>query len=489
MVLPLHRTGQITVGNALRLNWLDVCPPPIAQTAAEHDLAGPTGRLALEVGGLGEGAGAETYICGNPPYLGAKKKSDGQVEDMEIAGLRNAKLLDYVAAFIMKGLAYMETYECKMALVSTSSICQGEQVSLLWPRVLNNANIVFAYAPFKWANSAARNAGVFCTIVGLQRLPPRQRLLFGEDSVKACDEISPYLIEGKPVICKPATEAISKLSPMVMGSNPVDGKRLILEREEARALVKAAPAAEPFLRPYGGTEELVSGLSRFCVWIDDERIEDALSVSELASIVERCREYRLDAGRDAKKAARRPHAFCYSTFRNEPALHVGNTIGNAYSFVPAALLQRGYVSSHAAFTIYGKPLIELAIVCSTLHLVWAEAVAGRLGNGVRYGNTVVYNTFPVPKLTEQNRFDLTHAAENILLTREAHFPATIADLYDPEKMPDDLRRAHDENDEVLERIYIGRRFRNDTERLEKLFELYAKIAAEQPQAKKGRKAA
>jgi hypothetical protein len=408
---------------------------------------------------------------------------------MELAGLSNAKLLDYVAAFIMKGLGYMDACECKMALVSTSSICQGEQVSLLWSRVLDKASILFAYAPFKWANSAARNAGVFCTIVGLQRQPPRQRLLFGEDSVKACDEISPYLIEGKPVICKPVTEAVSKLSPMVMGSNPVDGKRLILEREEARHLMNAAPAAESFLRPYGGTEELISGLPRFCVWIDDKRIEEALSVPELAAIVERCRQYRLGAGRDAQKAARRPHAFCYSTYRDEAALHVGNTIGNAYSFVPAALLQSGYVSSHAAFTIYGKPLVELAIVCSTLHLVWAEAVAGRLGNGVRYGNTVVYNTFPVPKLTEQNRCDLTRAAENILLAREAHFPATIADLYDPEKMPDDLRRAHDENDEVLERIYIGRRFRNDTERLEKLFELYTKMAADHPQAKKGRKAA
>ena len=489
MVLPLHKTGQITVGNALRRDWLEVCPPVGATLVEEQDLAGPTGRLALEENGLDEGGRVETYICGNPPYLGSKKKSDDQVQDMELAGLSKAKLLDYVAAFIIKGVEFSESTESKVALVSTSSICQGEQVALLWPRVLDKSYISFAYAPFKWANSAANNAGVFCTIIGIQKSMPTIRRLYTNDQVKVCSDISPYLIEGKAIICVPTPEQISGLAQMVMGSNPVDGKRLILERKEANDLLDQSPAARQFVRPYGGTEELTSGLSRFCVWISDDEAEAAKKIPALSRIIDNCRTYRMEAGRDAKKAARRPHAFCYSTFRDEDAVHVGNTIGNSYAFVPANLVRRGYVSNHAAFTIYGKALVEFSIISSSLHLAWAEAVAGRLGNGVRYGNTVVYNTFPVPKLTQQDKADLTRTAENILLAREAHFPATIADLYDPDAMPDDLRRAHEENDEVLERIYIGRRFRNDTERLEKLFEMYTKITANQPTPKKGKKAA
>jgi hypothetical protein len=169
-------------------------------------------------------------------------------------------------------------------------------------------------------------------------------------------------------------------------------------------------------------------------------------------------------------------------------VHVGNTIGNALPYVPAELKRAGYVSNHNAFTIYGKHLEAFAIVVSTMHRAWADAIAGRLGNGTRYGNTVVYNTFPLPSLTDKNKADLTRCAEDILLAREAHFPATIADLYEVKdgesKMPADLREAHERNDEVLERIYIGRRFRNDTERLEKLFDLYTKMAASTGAAKK-----
>ena len=159
-------------------------------------------------------------------------------------------------------------------------------------------------------------------------------------------------------------------------------------------------------------------------------------------------------------------------------------------FVPADLRSAGYVSNHNAFTIYGCRLDAFAVVVSTLHRVWADTIAGRLGNGTRYANTVVYNTFPVPTLTDKNKADLTRCAADILLAREHHFPATIADLYDPEDMPADLRAAHERNDEVLERIYIGRRFKNDTERLEKLFDLYTKMAAAPAPAKpKKRKAA
>lgn len=477
MVLPLHKTGQITVGNALRVDWPEVCPPIGATMPEGEDVARTTGLMALEDDGPGVSAQVETYICGNPPYLGSKKKTIDQVADMEVAGLGSSKLLDYVCAFIMKGVDYVSSNYGQLALVSTSSICQGEQVSILWPTVLSKSHISFAYRPFKWANSAQNNAGVYCTIVGLTTARPTEKILYSEGQRKSCREISPYLIDGDPIICFPSKDPVSALSPMVMGSNAVDGKRLILDRASANLLRESDPRSNRFIRRYGGTEEMSSGVDRFCLWISDDEVAEANTISGVSDQINECRSYRLGAGRDAQKSARRPHAFCYSTYKHSPFVQVGNTIGNGYAYVLAMLRESGFVSNHNAFAIYGIKMVELSIVLSKLHLTWAEAVAGRLGNGIRYGNTVVYNTFPVPKLTEQDKADLTRTAENILLAREAHFPATIADLYDPEAMPDDLRRAHEENDEVLERIYIGRRFRNDTERLEKLFDLYTRMTA------------
>jgi hypothetical protein len=277
---------------------------------------------------------------------------------------------------------------------------------------------------------------------------------------------------------------------MKMGSNAVDGKTLIYDSPESvRALMAAYPASTNFLRKYGGTQELLSGNHRWCIWISAENLEDACRVPELKQAIENCRTYRNGAGRDARKAASRPYEFCYSTFENEKFIQVGNTIGSSYLFVPADIKEKGFVSNHNAFVIYGAPLVEFAIIISSLHRVWAETISGKLGNGIRYGNTVVYNTFAVPTLTEKNKADLTRCAEDILLAREAHFPATIADLYDPVTMPANLREAHDRNDEVLERIYIGRRFKNDTERLEKLFDLYTKMTATSSKSAKAKAAA
>ncbi len=476
--LPLDQQNWITCDNALRLDWLSICPPTgtAVKLVGDDLFQTPLDQAQIDF----ENEGGETYICGNPPYLGSKKKSPDQVSDMDRVGLGEAKLLDYVAAFIVKGLDYMQQSCASMALVSTSSICQGEQVGLLWPRIFERANIDFAYVPFRWSNSASRNAGVWCTIVGLSKADRRPKHLFAEERVRECDEISPYLVPGPKIIIQTRNKALSPLAPMTMGSNPVDGKRLIVEPAEFSAIVQREPEAKRFLKPYGGTQELVSGEQRYCVWIEDSEIGEASQIPSIQRKIDDCRAYREGAGRDARKASKRPHAFCYSTYQDLPFIRVGNTIGADISFVPATLNANGTVISHAAFAIYGVRLVEFALVVSTLHRVWAETVSGKLGNGVRYGNTVVYNTFPVPPLTEKNRADLTRCAEDILLAREAHFPATIAEMYDPDRMDrdfPDLRAAHDRNDEVLERIYIGRRFKNDTERLEKLFDLYTKMTA------------
>lgn len=471
--LPLDSQNWITCGNALRMDWLGLCPPTGSVIKINTDDLFVTYPDQAQIDY--ENEGSETYICGNPPYLGAKKKSDEQKKDLELHGI--AQQLDYVSAFIIKAADFLKAIKGKVAIVATSSICQGEQVSSLWPRVLKNARIAFAYRPFKWSNSAANNAGVFCTIIGLDNHSRTACRLFDENTEKTCASISPYLVSGDPVICHPTKVSISNLNQMVMGSNPVDGGNLVFEVDFYKSILERDPAADRFIRPYYGTQEFLHSTPRYCIWIEDKDLDLALTIPSIAHQIEECRIYRLGAGRDAKKAASKPHKFCYSTFESRDHIIIGKVIGEKFRYVPADFMPAGSVIGEGALTIYGKNFSEFAIINSTLHRVWAEAVSGRIGNGIRYGNTIVYNTFAVPALTEKNKSDLMRCAEDILIARQSHFPETIAGLYRSDSMPQNLRDAHDRNDEVLERIYIGRRFKNDTERLEKLFELYAKMTS------------
>jgi hypothetical protein len=471
--LPLDTQNWITCGNALRIDWVSVCP----STGTGVKLMGDDlFNTTLDQAQIDfENEGGETYICGNPPYLGGKKKSDDQKLDMELLNIQQQ--LDYVCAFIIKAVEYLKLTKGRAAIVATSSICQGEQVSVLWPEILKTVRISFAYRPFKWQNSAANNAGVFCTIIGLDNALGNSCRLFDGNIEKICSSISPYLISGNSVICYPGKYSISGLNQMVMGSNPVDGRRLIFDKTVAESITSKYPESKGLIRDYYGTQEFLHNLPRKCLWIEDSELDFAKSIPPIAEHIEECRIYRLGAGRDAKKSASKPHRFCYTTFEDKNHIVIGKVFGEKYKFVPADYLPAGSVVSVDALSIYSDNFMEFSIISSTLHRVWAEAVAGRIGNGIRYGNTVVYNTFPLPTLTDKNKQNLVDAARNILLSRESYFPATISQIYDPERTTEfsNVYEAHEINDELIERIYIGRRFRNDTERLEKLFELYTKM--------------
>jgi hypothetical protein len=221
--------------------------------------------------------------------------------------------------------------------------------------------------------------------------------------MKICRSISPYLIEGDTTIVTPRADPISELPKMEMGSNPVDGKHLIFSVESFNKIARETPGAVRFFRRYGGTEEILSGAHRYCLWVKDEEVDEAMRFDSIRQAIESCQRYRMTAGQDARRTAKNPHRFSRSTYQELPSLNVGKTIGNRYLYIPATLRRAGLVSSDAAFTIYSPKGYELAIISSALHKAWAEAVAGRLGNGIRYGTTVVYNTFPMPTLTRIRR--------------------------------------------------------------------------------------
>jgi len=302
--------------------------------------------------------------------------------------------------------------------------------------------------------------------------------------------ITPYLTLGNPVIVQKCRLPISELAEMEFGNKPTDGGHLLIEHDELSRLGLTEEQCGRFTRRIYGSADFINGGSRHCVWIENENLKEAQSIPCLAERIDAVRLVRLASpDKGANALARRAHQLKLMRIGRTHTVVVPSVSSERRPYLPVGLVDRSVTLTNLAFGLYDAPLWNMALVASRLHLVWIGTVCGKLKTDYRYSNTLGWNTFPVPTLTEQNKADLTRCAEDILLAREAHFPATIADLYDPETMPANLREVHERNDETLERIYIGRRFKNDTERLEKLFELYTKMTAGRTAQKKqgGRK--
>lgn len=493
--LPLDAENWIVCGNALRLDWLSICPPTGTGVKVVADDLFGTPLEQSEIDFSNEGG--ETYICGNPPYLGSTWQSDEQKNDLKAIfdhRCKTWKSLDYVAGWFMKAADYGTHTASSAAFVSTNSICQGQQVPILWPLIFASGHeIAFAHTSFKWANLASHNAGVTVAIVGIAKPAPKLRRLFalnddGQTVAKDVAHINAYLVAGANVVVEKANRPLSNLAEMLRGNMPYDGGHLLLSRDEVNALGLSATQRARFIRRIYGSAEFIRGLERYCLWIEDAHLQEALAIETIAQRVEGVRQMRL-ASRDksARDMAAKSHQMREMEIGQTQTIVMPGVSSESREFLPVGLADSKTTVTNLAFALYDAPLWNLALIASRLHLVWIATVCGKLKTDFRYSNTMGWNTFPVPKLTEQNKADLTACAEAILLAREVHFPATIADLYDQGTMPDNLRAAHERNDEVLERIYIGRRFKNDTERLEKLFELYTQMSATAKPTKKATK--
>lgn len=490
--LPLSSQNWITCGNALRLDWLAICPPTGTgvKLLADDLFETPLEQAQIDF----ENEGGETYICGNPPYLGSTWQSDEQKADLEaIFGKRakNWKSLDYVAGWFMKAADYGIHTKSSAAFVSTNSICQGAQVPILWPLIFGSGHqIAFAHTSFKWANLASQNAGVTVVIVAISNHHTKLKRLFsvaegGSTIEKQVEFINAYLVPGRDVIVSPLSRPTDGRGLMEWGNKPTDGGNLFLSPDERDAILREHPEASRFIRRFLGAQEFIRGEQRYCLWIEDTERADAEAVPELKRRIDAVAKMRAESkAAETRPAAAFPHRFrqIQSIARNY-SLVVARVSSESRDYLPIGLEDSRTIIGDRNFALYDAPLWNLALIASRMHWVWVASVCVRLEMRFSYSNTLGWNAFPIPALTEKNKADLTTCAEEILRAREAHFPATIADLYDPETMPENLRAAHERNDEVLERIYIGRRFKNDTERLEKLFELYTEMTAKQKPGK------
>ena len=385
----------------------------------------------------------------------------------------------------MKAADYGTHTNAVATFVSTNSICQGQQVPILWPLIFRTGHeIAFAHTSFKWENLASHNAGVTVVIVGISNHVGKIRHLFsiGDDGatiLRETDNINAYLVAAPNIEVEAASRPISDLATMQFGNHPYYGGPLIFSTADAERMRKADPRAARFIRPLYGSQEFISAAPRACLWIGDDEAAEAEAIPPIAERMRAVVIARRAAKQDkaAQKLAETPYRFRDQQTAEDHVLVVPRVSSENRPCLPVGLLRADAIIQDQAFALYDAPIRNLALIASRLHLVWIATVCGKLETRYRYSNTLGWNTFPVPTLTEKNKTDLTRCAEDIILAREVHFPATIADLYDPKHMPLDLREAHERNDEVLERIYIGRRFKNDTERLEKLFDLYTKTTA------------
>ncbi|MCR5939803.1 class I SAM-dependent DNA methyltransferase [Ochrobactrum sp. MH181795] len=451
-LLPLRDGGNIVHGNALQLNWEKVCPPP-------RD-------------------GEEVFIAGNPPFLGTTYRKPEQRADF--ANVFENKIesygrLDFSAAWMFLASKYISNIGARSALITTSSTVQGSAVEPLWsPIFKNGARIFFAYRPFKWANNAAKNAAVECVIVGLTSEKSNVARLFDDKHIVHTSYINAYLIDSPAIFISSCRDAIFSLPQMGPGNFPYDFGHLILSASEKDEIITSYPNAKRFVRKFAGSKEVIHSIPRYCLWISDDDLNEALEIIPIAdriASVAQDRSKSSDAG--TRRLAARPHQFREHKASEHHSILVPRTSSEHRDYLPVEYADAKIISSDNNHVIFDGPDWCIALIASRLHLVWIATVCGRLESRFRYSNTLGWNTFPVPKFSAEQLEQLTASARQILRTRYQHHPKTIADLYDPDKMPNDLRAAHKANDDLLETMYIGRPFRNDTERLEKLFKLYA----------------
>lgn len=473
--LPLRDGGNVVCGNSLRLDWEEVCPPVDEQ-----------------------GEEREVYICGNPPFLGGKSQNQSQKEDLAYVfkGTGNFKQLDFVSGWFFKAAKFMSSdkrWSIEAAFVTTNSICQGVQVEQLWTKVLQlGCEIRYCYLPFVWRNNAKSNAKVIVSIIGLTTKKNSEKKIFHSSSFELVKNINPYLVDASNTIVTQRLTPFLYAPQIITGNSPYDAGHLSFDEVEKEDFILRNPGSEKYFRRAVGSSELLRGVSRWCLWITDSELEKAKEITGIRERIEKVKSFRENGGDVAKGIANRPHQFRYINLSGSYQVVVPIVSSQARNYLPVGYLPAEVVILSSAATIHNADVFTFAIVSSKIHFDWMAILAGRLKNDFRYLTGLVYNTFPWPEVTEPKRKHIESLAEEILLIREDYPDKTLAQLYDPDTMPEPLLQAHKNLDRAVEALYREKPFRDVSERLEHLFARYEKlIAAEKEQAlakkKKGSK--
>ncbi|MBP3668867.1 MAG: class I SAM-dependent DNA methyltransferase [Bacteroides sp.] len=449
--LPLGRSGNIVHGNACRVDWNVVCP----HTKEE-----------------------EVFVFGNPPYLGTKLQENNHKEDVDLVmpDIAKRRSLDYISCWFILGGRYIQNSNSSFAFVSTNSITQGEQVSVLWPWLFEKMiNISFAYTSFKWQNNAKYNAGVTCVIIGMTAKNEFSKYIYSDNIAKKAKYINAYLVDGPNVFVGNRSKPISNLPQMVYGSKPVDGGNFILTEDEKDELLGLNNRLSVYIKRYMGGDDLLNGKKRYCLWLKN-CANDLLSIPEIKNRIDKVRESRtLSTKESTRKWASMPHLFVEDRASSEDYIMLPVVSSEKRKYIPIDYVSNDVIANANAQMIPNADVFIFGILMSEIHNIWVRTICGRLELRYAYSASIVYNNFPFPKISDSKKQEIEEAAEEVLLVREDYPGKTLAELYDPDKMPDDLREAHHRLDLIVESCYQEKPFANDEERLECLFKLYEKM--------------
>lgn len=473
-IIPLQDNPKIVCANAARIDWQEVCPNlphKLKNTTAQSTIfnfSEPTQETPLAKTEEWE----EIYLIGNPPYKGSKKQSKEQKSDLKsyFKNEKYSKNLDYIALWFIKGARYISGSKAKLAFVSTNSVAQGEHVSAMFPKIFNEGvEIGFAYTSFKWKNNAKDNAGVTVVIISLQNKSLKNKKLFFENhSIFNVNSINGYLIDSKNnTTVKKSSNSICDLPKCQNGSQPLGNSLLISEKYMKEILLQYPNSINLIKKTTGGKWSLQKE-KRFCFVIEDRYLDEALQIKPIAKAIEEVRMLRKSSSKPAHK---------FNSFRhnNKPSLEIPKTSSENYPYIPMQFFDEDTVILENSFFIEDAPLWLFALLESKMHMAWIRTVCGQLETRIRYSSTLGYNTFPVPPLSQNIKQVLEDSAKEILFARENHTEKTLAQMYDQDKMPADLRKAHIANDLLVDKIYSDIGFENDEQRLTKLFELYEQM--------------
>ena len=449
--LPLHNITQIVCGNACRINWNEVCPHEPEE---------------------------EVFVFGNPPYLGSKLQSKEQKKDIEFVckNKNRYKDLDYISCWFILACKYINSTFIKTAFVTTNSITQGEQVPMLWSLIFqHNIEISFAHTSFKWSNNAKNKAGVSCVIIGLYKKRLENKYIYSDNNKKAVRAINPYLSEGENCIVMGSFKPLQGFPVMEIKNMTYDGGNLIFNEEEKKIILQKEPEVSKYIVKLQSGSDFIDNIYRYSFWIEEKDLNDALQFNSIKERIDKVKNFRQNSGSVAKSLVDKSYCFRFPKRAKNHMVIIPRTTGENREYLPVGLLDNNTITTDAAYGIYDYSNWILGIIMSKMQIVWMKPLCGRLGTSFRYSSSICYNSFPFPTISEEKKKQIEEAAENVLVTRAFYPEKTLAELYDPDKMPEDLKEAHAVLDDIVESCYPGYPFANDEARLECLFKLYEKM--------------
>lgn len=431
--LPLTTNAFIVEGNALQLDWEDVVP--------KNQLS---------------------YIMGNPPFIGYSLQSKEQKNDilsiyMDEKGkpYKTAGKIDYVAGWYFKASKYMQGTAIRTAFVSTNSITQGEQVAGVWKPLYERfgIHIDFAHRTFRWDSEASLKAHVHCVIVGFsvaQNL--KKRKLYVDGRFKEVDNINAYLISAPNVFIETRTKPLCNVYKMTSGNRPADGGHLIIEENEYQDFLDNEPKAIPYIKRLSGATEFINNKKRWCLWLVGVSPAELRKMPKVMERIELCKADRLTGADDRKKLAETPALF-RETKNPDTAIVVPRHSSENRRYIPFGFIGKDMILTDAAMCIPEAGVYEFGVLESNIHMAWVRAVCGRIKSDYRYSKDIVYNNFPWPTPTEQQKQKIEQTAQAVLDARSLYSDCSLADLYDELTMPPELRKAHHQNDIAVMQAY------------------------------------